>query len=79
MSNKPDGVPIEANYQWNLGITMRDYFAAKATISMDAATNSLDWERLKTPRAGFSIEIIFAEQARLAYVYADAMLKAREL
>ena len=48
-----------------MGLTMRDYFAAKAMQGMCANSNS-------KPEVG---ENVFAEAA---YMMADAMLKARE-
>ncbi len=49
----------------NLGLTMRDYFAA-------AALNAL----LSKPRTG-SMDEPHARYAEVAYAYADAMLVAR--
>ena len=52
------------NSMANLGMTLRDYFAAKAYSAMIAGGY---WP------AGSSRE----EQARMAYMHADAMLAAR--
>ena len=46
------------------GISVRDYFAAKALMGILAHKNALDWTYLAT--------------AEDSYRYADAMLKARE-
>ena len=48
-----------------LGMTLRDYFAAKA---MQAFCSDCDWRQDMMP----------SETARAAYHQADAMLKARE-
>ena len=48
----------------NLGITLRDYFAAKA---MQAYLADRAWQA----------EIPHSETARVAYIVADAMLRAR--
>ena len=65
------------HYQTHLGMTLRDYFASRVTVSYSAALDSLDSKRLPLPRKGYDRREITAEQARLAYVYADAMLEAR--
>jgi hypothetical protein len=49
----------------SLGMTLRDYFAAKA---MQSYILDSDWRS----------EVPNAETARAAYMVADAMLKARE-
>jgi len=46
------------------GMTLRDYFAAKALMGILAHKNALDWTYLAT--------------AEDSYRYADAMIKARE-
>ena len=65
------------HYQTHLGMTLRDYFAAQVTVSHSAALESLDSARLPLPRKGYDRQEVMAEQARLAYVYANAMLEAR--
>jgi hypothetical protein len=55
---------------FNEGMTLRDYFAAKALQGLLADPEPLDlWDGDKT---------IADTYAREAYVYADAMLRARE-
>ena len=54
---------------WHIGMTLRDYFAAKVLAGM--WTNS---ELLKTLKRGQESE----EIAMTAYEQADAMLKARK-
>lgn len=59
--------------------SLRDYFAAKTVVSYTSAFDSLDRQAGPEPRPyGFTIEQIMIEQARLAYMYADAMLAARK-
>jgi hypothetical protein len=71
MSNKPTGGPAfpvyddHGNYVNNGGLSIRDYFAAKAMQA--AATNPAGAD-------GFTFE----ERAQWAYLQADAMLKERE-
>ena len=56
----------EKEYNWiNKGMTLRDYFAAKA---MQGFASDPDWRVDMGPE----------ETARAAYTQADAMLKARE-
>ena len=66
MINENDGpaFPIDRD-NVNIGITMRDYFAAKA---MQAFCSDSDWRQDMMPD----------ETARAAYHQADAMLRARE-
>lgn len=71
MNNKPTGGPAFAvaelaNVKWE-GMTLRDYFAAKAMQGIIASEKPGD-EEFATPEM----------YARDAYKYADAMLKARE-
>ena len=61
----PLRVPQEEHIFCNEGMTLRDYFAAKA---MQAYSSDSDW------RIDMSVE----ETAYAAYTIADAMLKARE-
>jgi len=66
MSNKTGGpaFPIEINSEMTcLGMTLRDYFAAKA---MQGFASNLG--------PGYA----FNSRAEIAYQWADAMLKARE-
>jgi hypothetical protein len=56
--------------EYGKGMTLRDYFAAKALQGLLADPEPLDlWDGDKT---------IADTYAREAYVYADAMLRARE-
>ena len=57
------------------GLTMRDYFAAKAMQSIYAA--NVEWEPTGTPMDEESLQVL-ADVAQDAYKMADAMLKARE-
>ena len=65
--NNPPAFPYFGHTGWspNGGITMRDYFAAKA---MQALLSNTDW------RLDMDIE----DTAKAAYKQADAMMKARE-
>ena len=68
MINKNTGGPAFPRTQWpnETGMTLRDYFAAKAMQGMNS-------------RDGFDVGQAHPEQrAKLAYIEADAMLKARE-
>lgn len=75
MSKKPDGGPAFPLQDWDehihatrrdTGMSLRDYFAAKA-MQGDLANSTLDWE---TPN--FEEGLV-----RQAYLIADAMLKER--
>jgi len=55
--------PLNVNHKWFEGMTLRDYFAAKAMGMSDA-----------TLRPAYT----FAEKAKQAYMMADAMLEARK-
>jgi hypothetical protein len=57
--------PAFPSGQYKLGMTLRDYFAAKAMQAAATNPNGAD---------GFTFE----ERAEWAYGQADAMLKARE-
>jgi hypothetical protein len=57
------------------GMTLRDYFAAKAMQSIYAA--NVDWEPTGTPMDEESLQVL-ADVAQDSYKLADAMLKARE-
>ncbi len=75
MSNTNTGGPAfpterPAMSEYGKGMTLRDYFAAKALQGLLADPEPFDlWDGDKT---------IADTYAREAYVYADAMLKARE-
>ena len=96
MSKQDNGGPafpfVEPDTSCNVneGMTLRDYFAAKADISKD-----IDDDGCITPRLAFSLmecasppswddnyfeaRLWWAEaEARLRYLKADAMLKARQ-
>ena len=69
MSNNTGGPAFpfvcDADFDYGIGMTLRDYFAAKA---MQAYASSADWRIDMGPN----------ETAFAAYKQADAMLKARE-
>lgn len=62
------------------GMSLRDYFAAAALaglVASDKASRIADnWERRGKPRP--SPEVVDAAIAQCAYIYADAMLRAKE-
>ena len=70
MSNTNTGGPAfptpryERNDMYSLGMTLRDYFAAKAIQGI-----------IGTEAEG---GMLYDQVAEVAYLYADAMLKARE-
>ena len=75
MSEKPDGGPAFPLQDWDehiqsarrdTGLSMRDYFAAKA-MQGDLANPTLDWE----------VPDFEEGLVRQAYLIADAMLKER--
>ena len=59
--------PTGTNYVWNEGMTLRDYFAAKAVAGIVSGKVNYDG------MAGFS-----DDDAAQCYIIADAMIKARE-
>ena len=71
----PTTKPLEHWGDPNQGMTLRDYFAAKAMQSIYAA--NVDWEPTGTPMDEESLQVL-ADVAQDAYKMADAMLKARE-
>jgi hypothetical protein len=78
MSNTNTGgpaFPIVVGDQMTQGMTMRDYFAAKAMQSIYAA--NVEWKPTGTPMDEESLQLL-ADVAQDAYKMADAMLKARE-
>jgi hypothetical protein len=68
--NNPPAFPLVSNWLGELrhlnGMTLRDYFAAKAMQGMNAR-DSHDSGQARPE-----------QRAKLAYIEADAMLKARE-
>ena len=72
MSNtKTNGGPaFPRQHDWGYGMTLRDYFAAKAMT----ASILMEIEHVREGGKYDSWE----EMARRCYAYADAMLKARE-
>jgi hypothetical protein len=77
MSNTNTGgpaFPYENRYEHE-GMTLRDYFAAKAMQSIYAA--NVEWTPTGTPMDEESLQVL-ADVAQDAYKMADAMLKARE-
>ena len=83
MSNTNTGGPAFSQCVYNMkggydiagGMTLRDYFAAKAMQSIYAA--NVEWEPTGTPMDEESLQVL-ADVAQDAYKMADAMLKARE-
>ena len=65
MNNPPAFPHGDPTHGGELGMTLRDYFAAKA---MQAFCSDCDWRQDMMP----------SETARAAYHQADAMLAARE-
>lgn len=64
------GLPNEQFIQGRAGMSLRDYFAAKAlTAIVERDAIALDGMAVNAP--------IAEDSARCAYLYADAMLKAR--
>ena len=61
----PSSIDNGETIKYMLGMTLRDYFAAKAMQTILAAGGVIDHE-------------YFWENAQLAYQQADEMLKARE-
>ena len=80
MSNtKNTGGPAFPTTQWGHGgeadgMTLRDYFAAKAMQSIYAA--NVEWTPTGTPMDEESLQVL-ADVAQDAYKMADAMLSAR--
>jgi len=65
---------IEMLSSYHSGMTLRDYFAGKA---MTGILNSLDFNQIKQKdNEGIELEIL--NWGRIAYMFSDAMLKARE-
>lgn len=60
---------------WSEGITIRDYFAAKAMLGM--ITGSSPWTSAEYKKDSCLSNI--ENDAKLAYKYAEAMLRAREV
>jgi hypothetical protein len=69
MNNEP-AFPSETMFGWELGMTLRDYFAAKA---MQAHVGDEAFGDACT----FMGKDVNEEIARVAYKVADAMIKAR--
>lgn len=67
MQQRPDGVVVDCDY----GMDLRDYFAAKAMQSL------INDEKLKETIVAMN-QHISKTIPRLAYEYADTMMKARE-
>ena len=72
--NNPPAFPYFGHTGWspNGGITMRDYFAAKAMQALIASP------RMPAPAALGGSDVTDVMVADLSYKMADAMLKARE-
>ena len=69
MSNGGPAFPAIENWRVDSGMTLRDYFAAKALAAMISKDNK---EGALCGKTGVGHLALFA------YEYADAMLKARE-
>lgn len=84
MSAQDSGGPAfpctEANYtdpKWtSKGLSMRDYFAAKALSGMLASKDSEDFDSEQLRRNNYTAYC--ANYAESAYEFADAMLEARK-
>jgi hypothetical protein len=59
------------------GMDLRDYFAASAPVYFDEAFESLQMSTKTTFTEKYDREVVH-ELARLSYLYADAMMRARE-
>jgi hypothetical protein len=70
MNNQP-AFPSETMLGWESGMTLRDYFAAKAMQAHVADGELVD-------ACAFMNKDFSDEVARISYKMADAMLKARE-
>ena len=79
MKNQP-AFPSETMLGWESGMTLRDYFAAKAMASILLAASTTEnvamliTEKAKTNNFGVKAEDWISESA---YAMADAMLQAR--
>jgi len=74
--NNPPAFPISGSqYQHTKGMTLRDYFAAKAMQGM--FVTAIDWIPTGKKADEESLKI-YKDLAFDAYEMADAMLKARE-
>ena len=67
--------PVVHNNWTKTGMTLRDYFAAKAMQSIYAA--NVEWTPTGTPMDEESLQVL-ADVAQDSYKLADAMLKARD-
>lgn len=74
MSKAENGGTAFPTNGWQDGMTLRDYFAAKAMAAMYTA--SFEWEPTGQAREPYHMAIM-EEMALDAYGIADAMLKAR--
>ena len=69
----PTTKPLDSWGDPNQGMTLRDYFAAKAMQALAGGASWRDFDYL--PKNGYSI---VENNALLSYQMADAMLKARD-
>lgn len=67
----------ELKYESCQGMDLRDYFACNAPIYLDEAFESLQNQTKTTLTEKYDEEVL-DEVARLSYLYADAMMKARK-
>lgn len=70
--NVPDGAGDKWDI-WDMGMTLRDYFAAKAMLGMITGDSPWRSAEYKPDNRMTNVE----NDAKLAYMYADAMLRAR--
>jgi hypothetical protein len=65
------------DHVYETGMDLRDYFAASAPVFFDEALESLQLSTKAVLTEKYDVEVI-EEIARLSYLYADAMMKARK-
>ena len=75
MNTSGPAFPVEVLDKQRNGMTLRDYFAAKALTGF--LETAIDWIPTEKQPDFDSLEL-FKDLARDSYVLADAMLKARD-
>ena len=80
MSNNEPAFPVQDASKWQAhGMTLRDYFAAKAMAAAIAHHGIYDEEQPSAAMTSATAQDYHAESvAKIAYTYADEMLAARE-
>lgn len=76
---KNDGGAAFPRYHFDcdlMGMTLRDYFAAKAPITLSDVCRIMGQDF--SPHKDDDLEVLLGTMAELRYEYADAMLKARD-